>query len=227
MLREAATIAPLKISKTLKIPTLIDVDEMKDLLAHMPEALFYLIQGVCKKGEGILRPNDFLEIYNLYLTFLKKGERPPSAPFRGPFASALSLSSDALASLKIDESCYLIKAVKPVIQLQTSRITYSNEDKTFRSQQFGEGGIEWGVQFSYPQLYQDPITQDVMEVDDSFSNTSAFRILQKWIRHNTVATPFVVEGKRINAPIRLGKNCFSWIHSHPDLKGISIYGASK
>lgn len=226
MLRKATAVAPIKISKTLKIPVLMDVEEMQGLLDNLPESFFYLIQGVCKKEEGVMNAHAFLQIYADYISYLKKGQKPPAAQFRATFASALSVSKDALVSFELDENSHLIKAVQPVIQLQTSRITYSAEEEAFRSQQFGSGGIEWGVQFSYPQLYQDPETQDVLDVDDTFANTEAFRTLQKWIRYNTVATPFIVNGKRINAPIRLGKNCFKWIHSHPDLKGITIHGAA-
>ena len=220
----------LKISKTLKIPVLLDVQEMRGLLSAIEGAHLYLIQGVCKKNEGILTPADFVEIYSSYISALKKGERPAQAPFRAPFASVLSISSDILYSIAIDEESHLIKASRPPIQLQTNRITYSVEDSTFRSQLFGEGGIEWGVQFSYPQLYQDPKTQDILEVDETplFPNTRAFRTLQRWIRYNTLPTPFIVEGQRINASIRLGKECFSWIGRHAGLKerGIVIHGAS-
>jgi hypothetical protein len=233
MILKSSTMAEegaLKISKTLKVPVLLDVLEMKGLLSSLEGAHLYLVQGLCKKNEGILTPEDFLEIYADYISFLKKGQTPPQGPFRAPFASVLSISSDVLYSIDVEENARLIKASKPVIQLQTNRITYSADDATFRSQLFGEGGIEWGVQFSYPQLYQDPKTQDVLDVDESplFPNTKAFRNLQKWIRYNTVPTPFVVEGRRINAPIRLGKECFSWMGAHPDLKAkwIAIYGAS-
>lgn len=220
----------LKISKTLKVPVLLDVQEMKRLLSSLEGAHLYLIQGLCKKNEGILTPEEFVEIYSTYIAYLKEGKTPPQAPFRPSFSSALSVSSDLLYSIDVDEETRLIKASRPVIQLQTNRITYSSDDATFRSQLFGEGGIEWGVQFSYPQLYQDPKTQDVWDVDESalFPNTKAFHALQKWIRHNTVPTPFLVDGKRINAPIRLGKECFPWIGKHPDLqaKGMGIHGAS-
>lgn len=230
MLRESSLVVEgaLKISKTLKIPVLLSEIEMQRLLIELQPIQFYLIQGVCKKGEGVLSKEAFSEIYSNYISFLKKGELPPQHLFRAYFSSVISSTPDELYSISVDETSHIIKAKLPVIQLQTNRITYSKEDSTFRSQQFGEGGIEWGVQFSYPQLYQDPQTQDIEDVDSRFSNTKMFRTLQKWIRYNTLPTPFITEGKKINAPIRLGKECFSWIKSHKTLneKGITIYGST-
>ncbi len=45
---------------------------------------------------------------------------------------------------------------------------------------------------------------------------------KQWVRDNTRATPFSVEGKKINATMRLGKNCFSWINHHPQLKNLCV-----
>jgi hypothetical protein len=44
-----------------------------------------------------------------------------------------------------------------------------------------------------------------------------FKKLQKWVRTETTATSFDVQGKKINVPIRLGKKCRSWANSIPQL----------
>ncbi len=55
--------------------------------------------------------------------------------------------------------------------------------------------VTWGLQFSYPQLYQDPRTRQIFKVTDTpeFPNTALFSKLQKWIRSETLPTPFQVE----------------------------------
>jgi hypothetical protein len=80
--------------------------------------------------------------------------------------------------------------------------------------------VTWGVQFSYPQLYQDPKSHRIAKVADSidFPNTSLFARMLKWLRHNTLPTPFFVHGQRVNAPIRIGRACLKWIDQHPQLK---------
>jgi hypothetical protein len=227
MLKEfpAHEVPPLKISKTLKVPVLLDTSEMESLLNALQKPYFYLVQGICGKDEGILSSTDFVSIYGEYVERLKKGEKIAQNEFRAPFSAALSASSDSLYAIPVEGERRIIRAKLPVVQLQPNRITFSNEDKTFRTQLYGEGGMEWGVQFSYPLLYQDPVTQDILDVDSRFPNSDLFRALQRWIRHNTLPTPFIVEGVRMNVPIRLGKNCFSWIGSHPELT-FKVHGAS-
>ena len=80
--------------------------------------------------------------------------------------------------------------------------------------------VTWGIQFSYPQLYQDPKSYRITKVVDSseFPNTSVFARMLKWLRHHTLPTPFSVDGQRVNVPIRIGRSCLEWIHMHPQLK---------
>lgn len=218
----------LKVSKLFKVPVLLDTQELANLLAELNNPHFYLVTQICAKDEGILSSFEFIKIYDTYISFLKEGKIPPKATFQGPFSSAISSDPKELYSIVLDEKRHMIKAAKPVIQLQVNDIQYSEEEGCLRSLVYGQNSISWGIHFSYPQLFQDAKTQDILDVDDSFSNTNTFRRFQKWIRYNTMATPFVIAGKRINEPIRLGKNCFSWINAHPQLreKGIRIHGAA-
>ena len=74
-------------------------------------------------------------------------------------------------------------------------------------------------------LYQDQHLQ-VLTVKEGlqFPNTAVFKKMQQWTRMYTIATPFEVEGKKVNVPIRLGKQCLQWIHHHPQLqaKGLRV-----
>jgi hypothetical protein len=215
-----------KTSKLLKVPVLLESEEMKDLLDALGEVLFFETGGIFDKEKGILNRAEFIALYAEYIESLKKCVSPEIKKFASSFSSAMSISPDLLYSVSVDEKRHIIKARKPVIQLTLNQIQYSKEDNSFRSMVYGEGAITWGVQFSYPQIYQNPHTQEILDVDESpeFPNTAVFHTLQKWIRHNSMATPFIVEGVRINVPIRLGKKCFSWINNHPDLvkKGIKV-----
>jgi hypothetical protein len=91
---------------------------------------------------------------------------------------------------------------------------FSDVDHEFRPMILSQNSIFWGLQFSFPQVYQDPKTGALKEAEVS----PLFQAIRKWIRNTTVPTPMMVEGKRVNIPIRLGKRCFSWINRHPQLK---------
>ena len=106
-----------------------------------------------------------------------------------------------------------------MIQLQAHRFDYSPLDGKFRTMILGYDSVHWGLQFSYPHLFQNE-KLEVLTVNESeqFPNSALFKKLQRWVRAHTLATPFEVGGHKVNASIRLGKQCFPWINDHPQLK---------
>jgi hypothetical protein len=218
--------SPLQASKWLTIPVLLDVAEMQALLLHLESFGIFLVNGPVAAGGGQVTQSDFLRCYEVYIQALKRGQVPQmDAHCRACFSSVWTVSSEALYLLNLENQQQLVKTEKPVIQLQAHRFDYSPLDGKFRSMIFGSTSLTWGIQFSYPQLYQDAKmhVHSVLK-SDQFVNTPFFKKLQKWIRDHTVATPFFIEQKRINVPIRLGKQCFAWINQHPQFaaKGLQV-----
>jgi hypothetical protein len=215
----------LQASKWQKSPLLIDVDEMKALLTVLGQFWIVQISGVIPIGQEIISREAFLEVYHHYLITLKKGKNSEDPRVRPYFSAVFTTFLEALYAVQVNEGHYLVKVQQPVIQLQAHRFDYSFADGTFRSMVMGIDSISWGIQFSYPHLYQDENLQ-VLTVREGvqFPNTILFKRLQQWVRANTIATPFEVEGKKINVPIRLGKHCLSWINTLPQLqaKGLRV-----
>ncbi len=215
----------LQASKWQKSPLLLDVEEMEDLLKVLGNFWIVQISGLISIGQEIINRESFLDLYRHYINALKQGEVPSDIRLRAYFSSVLTNFLEALYAVQVNESQCLVKIQQPVIQLQAHRFDYSFVDRTFRSMVFGQDSVQWGIQFSYPHLYQDENLQ-VMTVKESpqFPNTALFKRLQQWTRAHTIATPFEVAGKRINVPIRLGKQCLSWINHHPQLqaKGLRV-----
>lgn len=198
---------------------LLDVDEMKDLLAHLGQFSIVQVSGVIPYREAILSKEDFLEGYRQYVFALKEGKYPDEPSLRSVFSSVFTTTLDVLYAvpLKVEGQC-LIKVTHPVVQLQNHRLHFSSADGKFRSMVFGSETLCWGLQFSFPRLFQDEKSQ-VYQVreGDQFPNAALFRQLQLWMRHHTRATPFDVGGKKIFSSARLGYRCFPWINNHPQL----------
>ncbi|WP_068471179.1 hypothetical protein [Candidatus Protochlamydia phocaeensis] len=216
---------PLQASKWLKCPLLVDSHEMEALLNALSDFRLFLISGPTRIQEGEISKEEFLDCYRCYIEALKNGQLPQDSRLRSYFSCAFTQTIEALYAVHINSEQQLIKVNKPVIQLQSHRFDYSKADGKFRSMVFGNESIYWGIQFSYPQLYQDAAFQvKTVRESEEFPNTALFKRLQKWMREHTVATPFFVEGKRVNVPIRLGKACFAWINHHPQLalKGLQV-----
>lgn len=217
---------PIQASKWLTCPVLLDVDEMYALLDSLGDFWIFPISGILPKGQSETSKAQFIEEYRSYIEPLKNGRLPDEKLFRTTFSSAFTASLEALYIVYLSEKEQLIKIGKPVIQLQHHKFTFSHIDGKFRSMVYGANSIFWGLQFSYPQLYQDARILEVKQVIDSaeFPNTALFKTLQRWVRHNTIPTPFLADGKQVNVPIRLGKQCLPWINNHPQLasSGLSV-----
>lgn len=218
--------SPMQASKWLSTAILIDLDEMKALFAFLGDFDIFITSCLVTKGEGSIPHQLFLSKYGEYIRDIQEGMISDEGMYRSFFSSVFTTTVDSLYSLPTGDTQELIRVAKPVIQLQPHRIHYSKVDEKFRSMNYGPDSITWGIQFSYPQLFQDPQKEIHQTKDqDQFPNTKLFQQLQYWIRHHTSATPFMLNEKKINLPMRLGKNCFSWINQHPHLKklGVGVY----
>ncbi|PIS02539.1 MAG: hypothetical protein COT85_04440 [Chlamydiae bacterium CG10_big_fil_rev_8_21_14_0_10_42_34] len=209
-------------SKYLKHHVLCDVSELNCLFSVLQSFEIYPLTGI---NDGLpIEKERFLQEYGTWIEELKQGRVPTDSSLRKVLACAFSAESDALWKQLVPKERYLIKMAKPCVQVQAHFFTYSPIDGVFRPMTMGQASIFWGLQFSFPQIYQDPKSMEFFEIDES-PNAELFQKIKQWTRDMTRATPFVVEGKRVNVPIRLGKNCFSWIHNHPQLieQKIGVY----
>ncbi len=216
----------LQVSKWLKVQVLLDTDEMHELIASLAPVEFVNVSGLIKVEQAILSSKRFEEKYAEYISLLKQGHIPSTEDFRSFFSAAMTRSLDLFYAIAAGAERYLIKPLRPVVQLQAHHFFYSTLDHQFHPMVLSGDSVTWGLQFAYPQLYQDPKTRQVIKVIDSseFPNTALFSKLLKWIRSATLPTPFEVGGVRTNSPIRIGKKAYAWIKNHPQLQrdGISI-----
>lgn len=199
---------------------------MSDLLVGLSPLHFCVVSDPVKMEEGVISSDVFLEHYKTYVSALKKGYLPDESQFRRYFSSAMTCSTDVVYAIPIGRDKYLIKPAKPIIQLQAHHFFYSKYDGKFHTMVLSTESVTWGVQFSYPQLYQDPKSHRISKVVNSldFPNTSIFARMLKWLRTYTLPTPFFVQEQKVNAPIRIGRKCLGWVYKHPQLKekGIQV-----
>ncbi len=208
-------------SKFLKYQVLCDVEELKGLFERLAPFWTFPLTGLIEKENLPLPQDRFIKEYASWIDGLKQGKIPTDADLRKILACAFTADLDALWLQEVPGNRFLVKIAKPVVQVQAHYFTYSNIDGVFRPMSMGVGSVFWGIQLSYPQIYQDPKTMELLEVEES-PNLELFQKIKSWVRDATRATPFIVEGKRVNAPIRIGKNCFSWIEQHPQLRVLQI-----
>lgn len=213
-------------SKWLKTAALLSPEEMSHLVEELSPAKFYITGSVVAPGEGQIAPSRFLEVYCDYINQLRMGIKPKAQDVQPWFSCSVTCDEDSIQELNPTPEKQLYRVVRPVIQFQHHTMDYSPADGKFHSMIHGSQTIDWGIQFSYPQLFQDPQTKQIVPVDvtEAFPNTALFKNISRWMRQYTLPTPFIVQQVIINAPIRIGRECLDWIHFHPDLnrKGITV-----
>ncbi len=209
----------LQVSKWLDCQLLLEPEEMQALIEELGNFFICNTAGVSRCGEELISKSRFLSEYQNYIDCLKSGKLPNEKELRNCFSSIFTVDLDTLYLVQLNNNRQLIRPCKPVIQLQHHKIGFSTDDYRFRPMVMGSKSIFWGIQISYPQIFQDPKTKTISKVadDTTLLNTPFFKKLQRWVRHNSRATPFIVNGNKSSVPMRLGKKCFSWINSHPQL----------
>lgn len=208
----------MQISKSVKHPVLLNPTEMEDLFEQLGDFSIFSVGRPLGSDQLEISKAQFLKTYWRYVQRLQEGKVFDDKEFRTLFSSLITHDKEALYAMDVGEGRFLVKAIKPTIQLQMHHFIYSEVDEKFHLGVMGRKSVSWGIKFSYPGLYQHPQTKEILKT----KRDSLFQLLSKWIRQHTLATPFLVKEKRINVPVRLGKECFSWINEHPGLKENNI-----
>ena len=211
-------------SKWLTHRALLDTAEMQSLLDSLPHFNIYNVSELVTMQEARISIEDFLAKYIDYVTNLKAGVPVEEAPFKPTFSCAFSSDPTALYAMKAKEGLYIIKPIKPVVQLSFHHFLFSPEHCQFHSMVHSKHAVSWGLQFSYPQLYSNSLDGDVIEVfkNEESPNTRLFQALAKWMRKATTPVPFLLGTKKIHATFRLGEGCFNWIDAHPHLPSAGL-----
>jgi hypothetical protein len=207
-------------SKWLKFQVLCERKELEKLFELLRPFFIFPLTGIVDGHP--LSEERFLSEIDSWIVNLREGRVPEDAGLKKILAAAFTDDLDSLWLQEVPGKGYLMKMSKPVLLAQAHSFSYSEIDGVFRPMSMGPQSIFWGIQFSFPSIYQDAKTMELREVERG----KLFDAVRLWVREETRATPFIVKEKRINSPIRLGKGCFSWIGSHPQLgkQGISIHG---
>ncbi|MBI3508559.1 MAG: hypothetical protein HY069_02830, partial [Chlamydiia bacterium] len=181
-------------SKWLKLAVLCDEGELAELL----DGSFAIVPLTGIFDGKVLEPSRFVSVFAEWIAALKQGKVPTDRELRKILACAWVHDRNAIWLQEVVGKGFLAKIARPVVQVQAHFFSYSSLDGQFRSMSMGEGSVFWGLQFSYPQVYQDPQTMEI----DQVGRGELFEKIQTWSRERTRPTPFIAENKKTNVPIR-------------------------
>jgi hypothetical protein len=214
----------LHVSKWIKHAFLIDNAEMEDLFQSLRPFFLIPATGVVQKDSLFVDPQEFLKRYREYLEWTKQSPGLPPQDLRRFFSLMFTVSMDCLYAAEVGAGRYVIKSILPVIMIQLHHFFISTLDQKIHPMVMSRESLCWGIQFSYPQVFEHPQTHEFSKVTVSslFPNTAPFKTLIQWLRHHTMPTPLHFSGQRLYAPFRIGKQSLHWIHEHAGLKDRGI-----
>lgn len=210
-------------SKWITFDLLVDPFEIKNLLDTLSPVHLISLQNAQPETPFLMTQDQFLEVYSYYISQLQSQKTPSLESFKKAFYLMISSSFDKIFIRKLENGKEFLVTAKPLIEVKPISLVFSQVDQSLRAAPYHPDGILWGLRFSFPQLMQNPSTLETEDIrKDNSLEAALFVKLRRWVREYTLATPFIIDSKKINLPVRLGKNCLSWINFHPDLKKFNI-----
>ena len=217
---------PLQVSRFLQQQVLLEPTELKTLLESLEGALHFYASSGLAVGKTEVSLEEVLMSYADYIQGVRSGNEIDPSILRKNLTLLMTVGNNDVYSQELSQGRVIARAISPVIMIQAHTLAFSAEDRCCRSMVLGPDALYWGLQFSYPQLYQDPSTQEVLSVDRSekYPNTALYFSIQKWLRHNSQALNVKMQDTAFRSPIRLGLSCESWINQMEVLqeKGVEL-----
>lgn len=211
-------------SKWLDVRVLLETEELRQFLTSLGSTALFRLGCLLEQGKEWVPPEAFIGEYDSYLQALKgHASLETLQAYRPKFTLALTADCDALYALPVRDNHLMVKIAQPVVQIQLHLMHFSTFDGEFRSMVNAPDAISWGLQFSYPQFVQDPHTKNISRADSAaFPNGKLFKTIQQLMREISSPTPFLIDGKRVAIPMRLGKKCFNWISEYSLLNKLNL-----
>ncbi|NDD58121.1 MAG: hypothetical protein EBZ47_02555 [Chlamydiae bacterium] len=216
-------------SKWIKHQFLISEKQMEDLLKILEGCLICHSGSAVPKDQIWITQQQVRDDYVRYIATIQEQEDTDMAQFRKAFCNYITADPNALYGMNLSAGRVLVKVARPVIQMQLHHFFVSKLDGKFHSMVMSKDSIHFGIQLSYPQIFEHPFTHEFFKVTESeeFPNTKYFKGVLRWLRQNTLPTPLIFQGKKTWAPFRTGKGCFQWAQRHPLLKQFNLEIASQ
>ena len=226
-LKSKENLSPIKISKFIEINVLLDKKELSALFEHLRDFVLLQTAKVVNSTNFQITKDQFISHYDEYIKAISEISSTDEGESKDATAKNLTLAmSEGFSEVRaaeVQKDKYLLRPIKPIIQIRPHSFHFIKETEKFHSMVMGEDKAYFGLQFSYPQIFQDQNTHEVIHtLKTNDPNTELFKKIRLWIRHNTKPTPFLFNGKKIVSTIRIGKECTSWVNNLKNLKPLEV-----
>lgn len=205
-------------SRWASLEFLLDLSEIHELFQRLKP--FHILSPYAGENQDPFcqTEQEFLSAYEQYLSALKGKEKIDLSLYRKMFTTFFSRNIEDIYRVPLASGKEMLKIERPFIQIKPIVLNVSSIDQSIHVSALNPTGILWGLQASFPQLFQKPNSADIDKVNPKEDvNAELFKTLRGYIREKTKPVKFEVQDREIQTNFRVGEKCLEWIHQHSGL----------
>lgn len=215
----SVVVEPARFSKWLRHVLLLSLEDMEACLDFLGS--FCCIRaGMTTQASIVVSKEEFLHYYTLYLEEMQHITHLASPALRRFFSLFWTVDPADVAPLLLSQDKILMKPIKPVVQVQLCHCLWNKQSHRIDPMALHADSFSFGLQISYPQIYEDPQTHQFSKVllSQEFSATPLFLAFVQWMRAHTQPVVVSIAEKKIASTVRMGKKSVSLLALHQGLQ---------
>ncbi len=201
-------------SKWWKLQVFFSLDALDFFFQDLGSFWICPLGKVLQEEEQILEKDQYLQAYkkkvDQYLTH-------HITPIEEISPCAFTVLKEDLYLMNLSQNRFLLKIKNPVVQVHPYFFRFSKQNRSFLSNVYAEDSIFWGLQFSFPQIFQDEDLNLHKVHPQTFANAALFQKMRRWIRKHTSPISFEFEGEKIVTSMRASPQLFCLLQKYPKL----------
>lgn len=183
------SLAPSKLQASLWMTqrVLLTPQELQKLFHSLPQFFLFSLSSVGPVESFALEKSMFLENYEAFFSTLYEQKDPRFQVHKKKLTVAMTADLDALHLVQASQDKYLVHLHRPVVVIGLSVFHYDAQAHKVMFSDHQQSAMRIGLEFKFPQFYQDPKTLQPVKhfTDKSNLNTQIFKAIQKWSRDHT------------------------------------------
>lgn len=195
------------VSKWLRFQLLLTVETFKELLDFLSVEVLFGVAGPDVKEELVYSKETYLAVYKAYLEALQRRDEKLIKELMKKLCVAIAYEKQAFYQIELADNRCLIKIKEPSIQFRPFNFIYHKELQQFLMQVKSKEAINFGLEISFPQIFQDPKTAQILHVfkDQKLVSARGFKKVQSFVKSKTKPAKFLIEDQIKTATFRIEK----------------------
>lgn len=185
---------------------LFSKEDLEQLLILLRPFEFFNTSSVQTQQDDIMTEDRFLNFYERYLHHLFLDQPLDDKDIARMFLISLATSSSCFAKQELSHNRFLLKPIRPVIQLQPLGLFVSSIDKQIHAKTFSKEAQPFGIKISFPTIYEETQSHIIQEIKPDDIEYEKFAAIRQFIRNQTKPLILIHKGEKKVYPIRYSEN---------------------